>query len=550
MHNLPYCRDLNCEGEAKVRYSPLDVIQKAEMQRRDIGFSIDDCICPAENGTIARDMVLSARQRYARRTPIGRPELLRRLKHYNELLMRALIRPLDVNTDVSFAAWADKTSYSKAEIERIAADLWAQFSCIMRKDCDVNSFKKRERLPGDIMEFIMSNIEPQKFQLKFGRSINARKNWFKGFSGPIFHLIEEALFSCVDKEFGFCPFIKHVPVSDRTEFITNHLTSPGQVYVQTDHSAFEAHTVREVMDAVELPFYKYMSKNLHGGDIWYRVVHRVMTMTVWSKYRNKVKIMTEPMRYSGEMCTSLGNGWTNYVVMKFLMRTNNVVGRGFVEGDDGIFVLSKVIADDEFRNLGFSVKLEQFSTLGECGFCSLNFGPNGQNVRDPREVLAGFGWSFSDCRHGGVQVCRGLLRSKAFSLAFEMPNCPILSSFAKMVLRCTRGAKLRWDMRDVRYKHQQIYRLYQQGRLPEVEARLSSECTLEQRQFVADHYRILVTDQIELEAYFDSIQEVVSLDHPILDKMFPALWRLYGRRYSYTIYDGVPWAMVQLFLMS
>jgi len=540
---MRYCRQ--CERAAVIRFVPNDVLVSAECQRRCLGFDLGDCICPAENGTIAEDMVLSARQRYARRAIDVDPRLLKRLGHFNQLLMRAVLKPLAITLDTSISAWVADTSYSEAEIrDLVKAFLW-QFKHITAKDCNVNSFKKRERLPGDFNEYIDSLGDEDVNDLKFGRSINARKDWFKVFSGPIFHLIEHEVFKLIDREFGFCPFIKYVPVPDRTAWIVDHLDY-SQFYMETDHSAFEAHTTRDIMRQVELPLYRYMTKNLPYGHVWFSIVSWVMTKSVWSVYKGKVKIKTEPMRYSGEMCTSLGNGWTNYVLMKFVMRVHNIVGRGFVEGDDGIFAVSSPVDPNWFRECGFNVKLEIKQRLGLCGFCSLNFGPNGQNVREPREVLAGFGWSFSDCRHGGRKVLSGLLRAKAFSLAYEMPNCPILSSFAAMVLRSTVGFQLRWDKHDIKYKQQQVYQLFKQGKLDQVEKRLSRVITQDQRLFVSEIYRIPVSDQLLLEQYFDSVNTVQTLKHPVLDKIFPNLWSVYGHRYSYVVYANVQWNVVQL----
>jgi len=410
----------------------------------------------------------------------------------------------------------------------------------------VNSFKKRERLPGDFNEFVSTLGQQDRDQLKFGRSINARKNWFKVFSGPIFKQIEHAVFSSVDREFGFSPFIKYVPVPQRTQVICDSIQRPGSFYVQTDHSAFEAHTTRELMECIEMPLYYYMTRNLPYGHVWYDIVHYVMTKSVWSVYKGKLKLRTEPMRYSGEMCTSLGNGWTNYVLMKFVLRTHNLMGRGFVEGDDGIFQVSGMVDAAWFKELGFNVKLEMETDLGRCGFCSLNFGPDGQNVREPREVLAGFGWSFSDCRHGGDVVCKGLLRSKAFSLLYEMPNCPILTAFALMVLRSTQGVPLRWDKHDVKYKSAQVYAFIQKHGENAVLKLANRECTTHQRNFVWEMYRVPASLQKQLEVYFDGISSVQRLESPLLQNLFPNLWYEYAKRYTYEVHAGISWNVVQL----
>ena len=80
------------------------------------------------------------------------------------------------------------------------------------------------------------------------------------------------------------------------------------------------------------------------------------------------------------------------------------------------------------------------SDIRNASFCGLIFSEPGHIIRDPRPVLAKFGWCMRRYINSSDKVRMALLRSKAISLACEYPNCPILAPFAHRVMELTKNA--------------------------------------------------------------------------------------------------------------
>jgi len=140
------------------------------------------------------------------------------------------------------------------------------------------------------------------------RLINAREDFSKGFLGPIFSSIEHQV----------CKlpwFIKYIPVQDRPRAIMDKLIREGAMYVCTDYTSFEAHFEPHIMWALEEPLYRFMCVDLPAEE-------RDGFMRFWHEHvrgKNKLDIADQlnctlpGVRMSGEMNTSLGNGWCNLV---------------------------------------------------------------------------------------------------------------------------------------------------------------------------------------------------------------------------------------------
>jgi len=146
---------------------------------------------------------------------------------------------------------------------------------------------------------------------------------------------------------------------------------------------------------------------------------------------------------SGDMCTSLGNGFTNLMILKFLAFKKGAQIRLLVEGDDGLFATNAQFSPADFAQLGFKVKLKASRDPCTSSFCGLIFSESGQIVRDPLKFFAGFGWTGSFL-NAGAKVMWQLLRAKALSAAYETPQCPIVGVMAREALRRTVGVQARF----------------------------------------------------------------------------------------------------------
>jgi len=323
---------------------------------------------------------------------------------------------------------------------------------------------------------------------KFARVINSRSDLFKVFSGPIFKAIE-------DEVYKHPAFIKHVPVPDRPVLVDG-LRLAGCNFIDSDFEAFESHFVKQVMEACECALYTWCVG-------WWLCESHVRTLVGTIAGMNKMKMRNGTRgwvvarRMSGDMCTSLGNGFTNLMLALFIAHRHGYSISGFVEGDDGIFALSGVpegwLEGDDcplvqaYRALGFSIKIHCYDDPCQASFCGMIFGRSGQIVRDPRHFVRGFAWTQSFIS-AGDKIMFELLRAKALSAAYETPHCPIVGIFARAAIEATRGY-------DARFVNDGFHtRPPSEWTVPEFAP------TLETRMLFADKFGISPEDQVRAEA--------------------------------------------------
>lgn len=157
---------------------------------------------------------------------------------------------------------------------------------------------------------------------------------------------------------------------------------------------------------------------------------------------------------SGDMCTSLGNGFTNLMVVLFLVSRKGGTVKGFVEGDDGLFATDVELSVKDFESVGFTVEIHRIEHPCDGHFCGMTCSQDGIVLKDPRKLLMGFGWTSSKI-HGGTRVMEELLKSKALSLCYECPQCPIAGVLGREALRLCEGVNAakdtEWNARPADY---------------------------------------------------------------------------------------------------
>lgn len=376
--------------------------------------------CDPSDGLTMRDGV---RKRFAMEPPPIDPTYLREFGQFVDAWLPASgLQPLRPDSDTSLETWLDSTLYPAWRREELART-WqrCQEKGGIHADpryMECKSFMKDENYP----------------DYKQARGINARSDEFKCFSGPIFRLIEKEVFKLPY-------FIKKVSVADRPSYIVEKLRIEGATYVATDYTAFEALFRGGLMMQCEFKLYKYMSQFLPNGGAWYRTVTGVLAGINVCHYKY-FTVRLPATRMSGEMCTSLGNGFSNLMFMLFICHKvgcTNVMG--VVEGDDGLFrMIGTPPTTEEFAKLGLVIKADVHHRLETASFCGLVFDVDDLvNVTNPLEVLAGFGWTRSRYARASNRTLIHLLRAKAYSLLYQYPGCPMLQSLGCCVLRNTRN---------------------------------------------------------------------------------------------------------------
>lgn len=388
-------------------------------------------------------------KRLAFRPPPPNKNLLKLFRVFCRRWAKNKLVPLQATEDTTVEAWLASTNYP----EWRKADLRKKWAKIEK----MTNLKK--------MHTVVKSFMKDEFygEWKHGRGINSRTDEFKCAVGPIFKLIEKAVFK--NKH-----FIKFVPVAMRPHVIAARLFRVGQKFVTTDYSSFESLFTSEMMEACEFELYGWMTQNLPEGDLFMKLVRQVLGGKNQCHWKDFI-VEVLATRMSGEMCTSLGNGFSNLMLALFLAIVADHLGPdptdqqvddwasgilllpeddelmkvldpddevdGFVEGDDGVFSFAgNIPATPLYSKLGMVVKLEVHENLSTASFCGIVFDERDQrNLTDPLEVLAKFGYANNRYLRVGQKKSLMLLRCKALSLAHQYPGSPIIQSLAFYGLR-------------------------------------------------------------------------------------------------------------------
>jgi len=329
------------------------------------------------------------------------------------------------------------------------------------------------------------------------RMIFPRSDKVKVYCGPFFHTIEELLY----KLEGPVRFIKLIPVPDRPRLISS-LNAVGAFTFSSDFSAFESHFTSDIMDAIECQLYQYVSLDREKS----KFICSFLTGVNRIRMSNGCKVDVKARRMSGDCCTSLGNGFTNMILALYIAHTKDTFVRGFVEGDDGLFVAGRPFSPADYESCGFTIKISVEQDACHASFCGIICGEDGQIIRDPRKFLSSFGWTHSMPGCGNHKLDQ-LLRAKALSTVYETPNCPIVSVLARQALQFTRHVTplfLKDTYRDV-------------TKIPTDESKLQSfQPTLATRFLFAQIYGVSVDTQFLVEQMIlnNEVLDISKYIHP------------------------------------
>jgi hypothetical protein len=270
------------------------------------------------------------------------------------------------------------------------------------------------------------------------RGIYSRSDLCKPYIGAVIKKIEEQIY-------GLKFFIKKIPVKDRPAYLKEQIDGEGKSFWVIDYTAFESTFVVDLMEAVEGTIYKFMLIN-------HPLVYQNLTNTLFGTnkiYSRYVSAKIEGRRMSGEMNTSMANGISNIIFIKFLGELLGTEIDDFVvEGDDSLISThySIELTPEHFKLFGVGAEIEKYETFSEGSFCGLVADSQDlEALTDPFEALLKFGWTHSCDKFASDRVLAELLRAKSLSLAYEYPSCPILYAVASKYINLTSGHKARLD---------------------------------------------------------------------------------------------------------
>lgn len=358
--------------------------------------------------------------------------------------------------------------------------------------------RAQQVIDGEVPErkiFLINSFIKSEFynELKECRIINSRSDWFKAFIGPYIKQVEK----CVYDEH----FIKHrtpTEVADMMAFIAEGF----DLFYETDYSSFEGSYTLDFMRNVELRMFKH---TLHNYP-------EAVSMIQKSYNKNRVVYRGDPRyacefegsRMSGEMWTSLCNGFTNMMLVKFMLMKSGSIGKFLVEGDDGFIACTRQLDFTIAKKLGFTLKIEATQDASKVKFCSLST-CEGRIVPDIPRVLSHYGVIndvqasrlFRQNSNRSNRQLRQLMKSKAHSLLATSAGIPILQELALQQLRCYSKDIVNPKYFD--YWESEFYDLHRQQRALPV--------TQKMRNFVAQNFDIPVSVQLEVEAAIRACRE-------------------------------------------
>jgi hypothetical protein len=290
------------------------------------------------------------------------------------------------------------------------------------------------------------------------------------------------------------------------------------------------------MKCVEFVVYSYFLRNFPIELSWLK---RVLLGVNVCRQRT-LKIVLPARRMSGETNTSLGNGLTNYFVYSYACRYCSIpLYAAFVEGDDGLFQTGGSPPPEHiFSSLGFELKIQAHSSWNHAHFCGMHMCiVEGEPyiLKDPYHLISHIGWTTSAQKLSTKRHVRcGLLRAKAYSLAYELPGTPIAGALARYLLRVTAGVDPIWD-----------YDGYHDAIPKDVDIqRLANRPVPDQvRREAQKDFGCSVAEQREIESYLDGCTSLQPIPRALI-RGAPKEWEFledaYRKSITYFTLIGVP----------
>lgn len=473
---------------------------------------------PVPDPGCTESLVLGALGRFGAKTPKASAVLLQALRNFTRRTVERLYDRLEPG-DADFETWIETTPYPAARREELKK-LWNEdpFDPDRVKDSTkIKSFMKDEGYGS---------------AYKLPRPINSRSDHFKCYCGPLFDAIGKQFF------YNTPEMIKTVPVLDRPEDIMSELHDSLAPILNMDATSFEAHFIEEVMTSIEFEFYDYMCEAVPEYKRRMEIIKEVLSGEQVLQFKQFI-VELIATRMSGEMNTSLGNGFTTYTLTKFLAFVKRVIARLRAEGDDNASIwqfIETIPTDQEYNELGWIMKIERPKKINEASFCGQVFDVDDLVVvTNIVEALVKFGWTNKRYVNASENVRLQLLKSKALSLAHQYNGCPILGPLGRHIVKLTSNVRIRESIiNNVElYKREQLRNYI---KLPLPEEKKIGDAT---RQLVEKLYGITVEEQISFEEQIPTITLWSCVEYPFVH---PRIYDEHFDRYSAPVGEHWAWS--------
>lgn len=461
-------------------------------------------IPPKPDVTHPISQILGVGKRMAYNPPKYDKKLRRKFRRFVKKWLCDNMAPIDPDEKFDFEEWLSNTNYPewrKQEIRKKAPKEGYLFDEVQTKEFknfDVKLFTKEEYYP----------------EYKHFRGIWARSDEAKAIMGPFFRKIEKKLFALPY-------FIKKIPKNERPAYINNFMNSNILKFQGTDYTSFESLFTTDMMDDCEFELYRYMSSLNPEAQLRCRYIFRLLASKNFAK--NKFfTVLVDAKRMSGEMNTSLGNGFSNLMFLLFAVHYYKREYSGpIIEGDDALIGLSESIPPEYYQKMGLNVKMEFIDDISEGSFCGLVYDPQELiNIRDPCEPLCTTTWVTRKYTSCNKNLYYSLLRSKSLSLMYEYPGCPILYKYGKKIFDLLSDYEIKLKYEDT-YKFElakQAYDSYIKNEIPYKEVGPRTRLLMEKI------YNVPVYMQIQIEKEIDNMS-ISDMSLPTVLEIVPDLWK-------------------------
>lgn len=485
-----------------------------------LGPHLEGAAAPHVNPGHAATSALGGIYRFGRDIPKNDyPQHRRKFRRFVRRWLQKNLPPLTNSDDITFETWIASTNYPQKRKEELIAKYnainfnWTMMPKEMKKYFSVKSFVKDENYP----------------DWKHSRSINSRDDVLKCIFGPIMQLISNKLMKS-RKE-----FIKYVPVHQRADYIIDLMAQLAVLFKSSDYTSFEAHFNKEVMKDCEMQLFEHMLKDIDNGQ-------RMIEFIRYAKYLNpnfcffkSFTIKVTGKRMSGEMDTSLSNGFSNLMFLLYSAEEHGIDPDSVlvvIEGDDALCVIYGEIPDSFYESFGLSVKIERHTNLEHASFCGLVFDLKDRAVvTDIFDAMATFGWTTQNYFNAKDKVLKSILRCKALSMAYQYKHCPILSSFAYKMLQLTSDADIKEVMDNPKFVDSYYFEILTQAIAYAEKNDLIPQVQYGTRNLVETLYHITIADQLEIEKEIAKISDLKPFNSPTLLKYAPRAYVDYYDRY-------------------
>lgn len=464
--------------------------------RVSLGCHLIGAASPVPDLKHTHSALLGVEKRVATNMPLITRARLRRLRRFTDRWLKKNFSQYIFAPDerFEFDEWIEQTPYTRMRKEQLRTEndkakncmfdqKWSKVKCHVKDEC--------------------------YSEYKYPRGIYSRTDAYKTLVGPFFDKLGSNLFKSRW-------FIKTIPVHERPAKLLELFGDKPNLYC-TDYSSFEATFVAQLMRVVEFRLYRFVLQNHPWQDVLLKlisVISRSSRCEFWSFCFTIVA-----KRMSGEMNTSLGNGFFNMILSFFLAEeVGNKYYDGMFEGDDGIQWVDRVRPTAQnYRDYGCNIKIDIPTCMNEASFCGNVFDVDAKDiVVNPIEAILSFAYTGKQYIKASRVTKLALLKAKSLSMLYTYPACPMLRAVALYGLRITNHIKIdvtrqkiskSFEYRNLYNKQQMEDALDNYDKLME-DSRVSRQIHINTRILVQNKYKIPMDMQIRFEEYMNNKQDL------------------------------------------